>query len=254
MDSVKSTANKFLAIPLALFAIITALESTGHLVGTSVNWANMFCIGMFGLGIILYIFWGAAKLWGTTEYTFHVHRMKPSQMDISIELSKKLFPSIPTKRELKQIYKVNNAVCKLQYRNIRFLGFNIAKHTGVCSIAPMTNEARKLLEKEKLDGLRMTPEHLTKSKSSHACLYIGAVGAIGTRAKKHILIFLSGLIDNEFENGTEVIFTRPTTKDGLRTAKKFGFVPVKDDAGDNELNRLYRIYKNEYDNLLITSS
>ena len=28
---------------------------------------------------------------------------------------------------------------------------------------------------------------------------------------------------------------------------EFGFLPVMDDAGDNELNRLYRISKDEYD-------
>lgn len=249
MDTIKSTANMLLAIPLTLLAIIFALEKLGYLSADNIQLARILSLIMFGLGIVIYIFWGAVKLWGTTEYSFHIHRMKPSQMDFSIKISNKLFPVIPTKRELKCIYKVNNAVCKLQYRIIKFLGLDVAKYTGICSIVPMTDKAKALLEAENLNGLTFTPEHISKPRQEHTCLYIGSVGAIGARAKKHILIFLEGVIDSEFGKGIDVVFTRPTTKNGLRIAKRFGFIPVMDDAGEDELNRLYRIYKTEYDEI-----
>lgn len=248
MDLLKNTANKLFALSLASLAIITAVSELNWLDSDDLNLAKALCVVIFGLGVILYIFWGSAIAWGKTEYKFHISRMKPREMDLSIELSKKLFPSIPTKRELKSLYKANNSICQIQFREIKFFGITLNKPTGLFSALPMNKAARNLLEKEELHGLKFSDKHIIKENRPYTCLYIGAVGAIGPRAKRQILEFLKGFIHAEFKKGVEIIFTRPTTNDGLRVAKASGFIPVLDDVASNELDRLYCLKRIEYEN------
>lgn len=247
MDVLKSTANKLFVSSVSILAILVAIKELGWMDSADLYLPQALCVVLFGLGVVLYLFWGAAKAWGTTEYNFHIARMKPREIDVSIYLSKKLFPSIPTKRELKSLYKANNSICQIQFRELKFLGIILKKPTGLFSALPMNKAARDLLEKEELHGLKFSDKHIVKEHRPYKCLYIGGVGAIGPRAKNQILEFLKGFLHSEFEKGVEVIFTRPTTKRGLAVAKASGFTPVLDDVGPVELDRLYCLRRDDYD-------
>ncbi len=247
MGVLKSNANKLFAISVSSLAIIITIQELKWLSADDLYLPKALCVTLFLVGVVLYIFWGIVIAWGTTEYNFHIARMKPREMDISIDLSKKLFPSIPTKRELKSLYKANNSICQIQFREIKILGFTLHKPTGLFSALPMTKAARNLLEQEELHGLKFSDKHVVKEHRPYGCLYIGAVGALGPRAKKQIFIFLKGFIHSEFQKGVEIIFTRPTTKDGLRVAKVSCFTPVLDDVEAGELDRLYCLKRVDYE-------
>ena len=246
MEILKSTANKLFAISATCLAILTAISELKWVGSDNLIWAKSLCVILFGVGVMLYAFWGSALAWGKTEYKFHILRMKPMEMDLSIQLSKKLFPSIPTKRELKSIYKANNSICQMQFRKMKLFGITLDKATGVFSAAPVNKAARNLLEKEELHGLKFSDKHIIKEKRPYTCLYIGAVGAIGIRARRHLMDYLKEFIHVEFQKGVDVVFTRPTTKDGLRVAKAFGFTPVLDDVAPDELDRLYCLKSVDY--------
>lgn len=145
----------------------------------------------------------------------------------------------PTLNELKEVFNANNQAFRFLEKVVR-RGFNTKRQfLGFCTIVPIAKEAEPLLAAEQLNGLRMNKSHVLAPRKTCRTIYIGSVGGVGNHARAAVLNYVLGLIDDCAERGVNRIYTRPVTQDGLRVAKKYGFRPVKDDVGPNELRRLY---------------
>lgn len=110
---------------------------------------------------------------------------------------------------------------------------------GFFSIIRLTEAAVGLFNRNNLDGFRMDRTHIAGPRKKAAALYIGGLGASGFRARGWLVQHVRARIDEFFEDGGSVVFTRPVTEDGMRTAKGLGFVPVV--AGRDQLGNIYKL-------------
>lgn len=239
-------SKKLMAASLSMFAFLFSVQFIKLFTVEELYYPRVILIIAFLFGLGGWLFQKAAELWGTTSYDFKVYKLKPNQIDLVLKLSKDLLPRTPSKKSFKKVYQANGQMIRVQFRIIDFLGWRFVKPTGFCSVMPMNETAKELLEKEELQGISFTPEHIVKPRTESSCIYIGAIAAKGFRAKHDLILYLKGIIETEFDHGVDCIFTRPTTKKGLKLAKRFGFQPVSPDADDDELERIYKLDKELY--------
>lgn len=109
---------------------------------------------------------------------------------------------------------------------------------GSFAVTPVTEEARGLLEQEKLKGVGFTAEHIVAPGEKPAAMYISGIVASGFPAKGITLGFLNDLLECEAESGNCLFYTRPMSEDGLRLMGSKGFSPVDPSAG-GQLDRIY---------------
>lgn len=207
-------------------------------------WPFYVIVGVLLVSLILAIVSGLVRSYRSLELERDVFRLKPNQMDDLLNLSKKLLPETPSKKEVKKIYKTNNSVIQVQVSTKKFLGYTFSRICGFFTLLPITDEARGLLEEEKLSGLRMTPDHVLKERSEPEYVYLGSIASKGFRARHDLIQYVRGVVNQCFQQGVRAIYTRPTTQSGLRLAKRFDFEPVCDDVEDSALNRIY-VLRNE---------
>lgn len=119
---------------------------------------------------------------------------------------------------------------------------SVHKIVGYFSVLPLTESARRLLEREELNGLKLTTEHVLKRGETPAAIYIGGIAAkrLPFRSRAVLLSYLKAHINRERERGVSRIYSRPVTDRGLRILRKYRFSPVADLPGD-ELDRIYKI-------------
>jgi len=154
---------------------------------------------------------------------------------------------LPPMKEVKRTLKANSEIIRILERIRRGPGRESRRLVGFCSVLPLRKDAILLLEREQLDGLKMTRAHVCTPREEPAAIYIGSIGAKGVEAKAAILSYTIGVMHDQAAHGVRCVYTRPTTSEGLRVAKQHGFVPVAGDAGANELGRVYkRINKGHY--------
>lgn len=145
----------------------------------------------------------------------------------------------PTINALKELFNANNKSFVF-YEKISYSGGQKrTKVLGFCTIIPVTTQAEKLLEREELNGLRLDRAHVVRPGAACASIYIGSIGADGQSAKAAVLNYVLGQLHSYASAGVKRAYTRPVTKDGLRVAKKYAFVPVGGDVRGDELHRLY---------------
>ena len=118
---------------------------------------------------------------------------------------------------------------------------NVQKRVGYFSVMPLTENARKLIEREELNGLKFTTEHMVKKDEQPAAIYIGGIAAkrLPFRSRAILLTYLKEHMRRARERGVSLVYSRPVNEDGLRILLKNGFAPVADLPG-NELNRIYK--------------
>lgn len=110
--------------------------------------------------------------------------------------------------------------------------------TGFFSILPLTQAGVKMLLEDQIDGTKFTTEHIEPNFDSPAAYYVGAIGSKGGKSKG---VALGALIERMYvflENYPAIVYTRPTTRDGLRIARQQQFEAV-DGSGTEDLNKLY---------------
>lgn len=109
---------------------------------------------------------------------------------------------------------------------------------GSFAVTPVTEEARKLLDQEKLKGVGFTPEHIAAPGDKPAAIYISGIVARGFTAKGMTLRFLNDLLEREAGRGNRLFYARPMSEAGLRLMGSKGFSPV-DPSADGQLDRIY---------------
>jgi hypothetical protein len=145
----------------------------------------------------------------------------------------------PSLNELKEIFNANNQVFRFLEKRTKQGRKTKSAIQGFCTLLPVTKEAAVLLARDELNGLRMSRAHIAAPGKAHKTIYIGSIGGDSPKARAAVLNYVLGHIDDCATRGVTCVYTRPVTKDGLRVAKKYGFKPVSQDVGENELGRLY---------------
>lgn len=191
-----------------------------------------------GLGFIV----TSVELPGRSLSCCEFRRVKRTELRSLLAFAKKFLNQGPSLKQVKELYSINpNTIwvaeritenASSRRRSIKTLGF--------FTIIPLTDKAVRLVDEERLDALHFTSEHIAGVKDKGAALYIGSIAARGFRAKGEILGYVRGRVEEEVEQGSGVVYTRPISKDGLRLAKKYGFQPVSDHVDANELGRIYK--------------
>jgi len=202
-------------------------------------WPYVLVLSVFLLSFIVALIAGIKEVIASIEFRREVFRMEYNQIDAVIELSKTLLPETPIKKDLKRVYRSNNRIIRVQVKIRSFLGLNFSKICGFCSLLPLTKEAANLVHTENLLGLRFTPDHILSSHKDAQFLYLGSIAAIGLRDRREMIFYVKGAIDQAFERGVKAIYTRPTTRQGLKLAQRFEFEPVCEDVDEAQLNRIY---------------
>lgn len=147
----------------------------------------------------------------------------------------------PSLNELKKIFNANSDVFKVLEKVVQYNQKKRSELVGFCTIVPMKRDAEQLLATEQLNGLRMNAEHIASSMKQARVLYIGSIGAQGSKPRAAVLNYVLGVMDDAAGHGVRKVYTRPVTKDGLRVALRYGFEPVMADAKPDELKRLYAL-------------
>lgn len=114
----------------------------------------------------------------------------------------------------------------------------VSKITGFYSIIPLTNSGVEALHSGQIDGRGFFVEHIAKDNDTASAFYIGAIGSKGTRSKGIALGSLITNITQILDSKPRYVYTRPTTRDGLRLARQRGFEAV-DGSGTADINKLY---------------
>lgn len=110
--------------------------------------------------------------------------------------------------------------------------------TGFFSVLPLTKDGLDMLISSQLDTRAFSLSHIAQDFTSPAAYYIGAIASKGGKSKG---VALGALIERTaqfVEAFPARIYTRPTTKDGLRSACHQGFEAI-DGSGAGDLHKVY---------------
>jgi hypothetical protein len=99
------------------------------------------------------------------------------------------------------------------------------KLVGSFALTPITADTRDLIEKDELQGIGFTPNHIAAQNEKPAALYLTGIVAL-PNAQRYTELLLSWKLQQEADEGNRLIYTRPMTDDGLRLVKKYEFSPV----------------------------
>lgn len=172
---------------------------------------------------------------------YEFRRMRRKEMKTLVSFSKRFLDQVPTVNQVKEIYTINPNTIWVAEREAEYPSGRVKTETvGFFSIIPLTAKAVQLLNADRLDAFHFTQEHISPPKQKPAGYYIGSIAAKGFKAKAEILGYVRGQVEGELRRATGVVFTRPVTRDGLRLAKNYGFQPVSENVGSNELGRIYQ--------------
>jgi hypothetical protein len=125
-----------------------------------------------------------------------------------------------------------------------------AKLVGAFAVTPLGEEARELLDMERLKGVNLKVGQITRPLEKPAAMYISGIVASGFTAKGVTLEFLVAVMRREAARGNRLFYTRPMSGAGLRLVAAYGFRPVDPSAA----GQTDRIYMAELDDPAASSS
>lgn len=157
---------------------------------------------------------------------YEPNRVKRGELSEVRELSRKFIPDVPDLEQLQLIFEASRKCIWFVESTRRSAGGKKIERVGFFSIIRLTEEAVRLFSKNALDGFRLNRTHIAGPRSKAPALYIGGLGAKGFRAKGWLVQHVRTRLDEFFEDGGKIVFTRPVTDDGMKAAIRLGFVPV----------------------------
>jgi len=132
----------------------------------------------------------------------------------------------PSVNELKAMFLANKSIFRFYKRKSVRGSKRIVEVRGFCTVIPMKADAANLLRQGELNGLKMDRTHIATTKERFGACYIGSIGAESRDAKAAVLSYILGVVEQFAQQGCTRAYTRPTTQDGLRIAKKYDFISV----------------------------
>ena len=175
----------------------------------------------------------------TLEKMFEAKKVTRGEVAEAREFSKKFLPDVPPIEQLQEMFEASRG-CVWFVNKCNF-GFGLKKteRVGFFSLLRLTAAALPLCEANNLNSFQMNRTHIAGPRKSAPGLYVGGLGADGFRARGWLVQYLRSRIDQFFEQGGRVVYTRPVTDEGLRLANSLGFVPAV--SAQQGLKNIYKL-------------
>ncbi|WP_148649616.1 hypothetical protein [Lysobacter antibioticus] len=173
------------------------------------------------------------------EKAFDVRHVKRKELQEMRDFSQNFVSQVPSIERLQAIFDASRCCVWWVERSSSLLGERSSKRIGFFSIIKLNDDAVRLLSSNSIDGLRFDRSHICGPRKKAKGLYVGGMGARGVRAKGWLVQHVRARISQFFDDGGSVVFTRPVTDDGLRLAKKLGFLPVV--PSQDGMGNIYRL-------------
>lgn len=173
------------------------------------------------------------------EKQFEAVKVRRGELEDAREFSLRFVPEVPDAHQLERIFEASRGCVWFVNRCSLGFGLKRTERVGFFSLIRLTAAAIPLYEGNNLSSFQMDRTHIAGPKLKAKGLYVGGVGALGFRAKGWVVQYLRSRIDQFFEDGGEVVFTRPVTEDGKRLAVSLGFQPV--DRNRHSLGNIYKL-------------
>lgn len=201
---------------------------------------------LFSAGIILFalliLLWPAYEIFyrATTEVSFAFRIAKRDELQEMLPFYGRVVGGeMPSINSLKDLHRANDHCFIFYEKTTKNDGRITREIVGFCTVVPVNRDAADLLSREELNGLRLNKTHVMKSGKKPFSIYVGSIGADGSKCRAEVLSYALGQLQVHASAGVSKVYTRPITKAGLRIAKKYGFHPVNSGVGPNDLGRLY---------------
>lgn len=221
-----------------LGAFISATPSLIALPGPAIigSVVTVVGVGVGSVGILLVIFPYIPNL-HSQEPT--VRRVKRNNLKAAYAFCGGIFgDNFSSFNSVKRWFHHNDQMFWIVVREKQKGPMVITKITGFYSILPLTSQGVSVLCDGQIDGRGFLIEHIAKDHHNAAAFYIGAIGSKGHKSKGIALGSLITTMTQILEKNPCDVYTRPTTRDGLRLARQKGFEAV-DGSGTADMNKLY---------------
>jgi len=171
---------------------------------------------------------------------FSCRPAQTAELEQALAFSQSFFGSATSDIDsIRKLHAKNSSMFYLVDELSESKGKKTSKLVGFFDLIPVTKNAASLLDDEKLDGPRLTAQHIVKPRGRAAAVYVAGIGAKGFRARAWILGKLGERLERYQDKGLS-IYTRPATKRGLQLAERNGFTPVKSNTGKDKLLSIYK--------------
>lgn len=230
-----------LAIGGALFKLASLERHRPSWIASLPDWLSGWFLGGGTLMIVL----GILLLLSTVVYIPVLSKTRPGcrpveqrNLHLLHRFSEKYFPGSISLNETVRLSRLNRDIFWAVWRereSIFWHGFS-SKVIGFFSIVPVNVDGKHLLDNNKFSGEHLTEKYILNEMHSAAAIYLGGVAA-GIRNRGAVFANLVLTMMGIVAEGHRHIYTRPTTKDGLKRARLYGFVPV----GPEGLDQIYQL-------------
>lgn len=102
----------------------------------------------------------------------------------------------------------------------------VERVVGSFSLVPISKTAQAALDLEKITGADLMASDIVARSATPAAIYLSWVLAQGFRSKSHTLSLLNEKLRVASKGRSITLYTKPSSDDGLRLVKRYGFVPV----------------------------
>lgn len=240
--------RKIVAAGFALLALGGAFFSLSTLKEPRPGWATSFPSWIFdGVLIVgaLALVVGLLLLASTVIYVPYLSKWQldcraanRKELKVLHDFSEEHFPGSISLNETKRLHRLNPDMFIAVWRESEKLlsyGYD-SKILGFFSIIPVNGDAKELLEKGLFKGEHWTGKYILGKRAGAAAIYLGGIAA-RKQDMGQVLAYLIIAMFKVVAAGHRELYTRPTTKRGLKLAKQYGFLPVAA-AG---LDQIYRL-------------
>lgn len=136
-------------------------------------------------------------------------------------------------------YKVNTEIV-FKVLEIKKFRFKVTKSLiGGFSIFPLNKACQNKIERNNLYGNEILSADLVRNGRNPSAIYIAWVVGLGYKGKAMTLSYLKDKISDYLKSSDLLVYTRPSSEDGMRLVKLNNFVPI--DKKDYVLNKIYKI-------------
>lgn len=225
-------------ILLGLGSFIASVPSLATIPGPAIFEKILISVGL-GIGStgIIFVIIPFIPKWEEELPT--VRRVKRNDLKLAHSFCGRIFgDNFASFNSVKHWFNHNDKMFWMVERTKRIKGITIHEITGFYSILPLSSSGHDHLISGQLDGRKFTTEHLTSNFSEAKAYYIGGIASRGGKSKAVALGSLMTAVSELHERLPLPIYTRPTTKDGLRLAAKKGFEAL-DGSGAKDLDKIY---------------
>jgi hypothetical protein len=205
-------------------------------------WASIVVIlGILSIcfAIGLWLFSKTPPIFVWNDYECHKARKK--DLDLIYEFAKQQFgEGISSLQTMQKWYKKNPSVFfvviteRMKPSEIR------TKIAGYYCVLPLTDLGIEKIKTGEVRGADIPLEYIARIKKESSAVYVGGIAAKGGRAKAALLAVMNKEFYSNSSRWPKVFYTRPVTWDGVRVAKKKGFVAL-DPLKNGEINTIYKL-------------